>query len=287
MAVFSEVYQEYLYLKDINPKPSEQSVKRLIEVVGDLPVDQYTRDHAKAFLASYSGQKTGTRRRRLQCITAILNFAYYEYDIDKRNPFARIIIKGEGKDVTPRQPFSVAELKSLYRQSLSYGKLRLILPILGETGCRLSEVLGLLKEDVTEEDDFLLIHIRENECRGLKTAGSERSLPVVSETAREALQRLLEATSDSPYLFPRYASDSAFNAGGASATLSKHMRVVYAGKTAHCLRHTMRDRLRDADVPLEAIDQIGGWSSVGGVGTKYGRGYSTRKLAEYLQRLAL
>ena len=225
MHVISEVYQEYLYLKDINPKPSEQSVKRLIEVVGDLPVDQYTREHAKAFLASYSGQKTGTRRRRLQCITAILNFAYYEYDIDKRNPFARIIIKGEGKDVTPRQPFTLAELKALYSASLSYGQLRLILPILGETGCRLSEILGLMREDVvTTEDDLLVIHIRENECRGLKTTGSERSLPVVSETAREALQRLLEATSDSRYLFPRYASDSAFNAGGASATLSKHMR---------------------------------------------------------------
>ena len=44
MTVLSEVFREFLYLKDINPKPSEQSVKRLIEVVGDLPVEEYTRD---------------------------------------------------------------------------------------------------------------------------------------------------------------------------------------------------------------------------------------------------
>ena len=149
MALLSEIYREYLDLKEINPKPSEQSVRRLIEVAGDLPVDQYIRSHAKAFLASYEGQKTSTRRRRLQCLTSILNFAYWEYDIDKRNPFSRIIIKGEGKDVTSREPFSVAELKKLYSASLAYGQLRLILPILGETGCRLSEVLGLMKQDVT------------------------------------------------------------------------------------------------------------------------------------------
>ena len=104
MQNLSAVFQEYQDLKDISPKPSEQSVRRLIEVVGDLPIDQYTRSHAKEFLQSYSKQKTSTRRRRLQCLTAILNYAYYEYDIDKRNPFARIIIKGEGKDATPREP---------------------------------------------------------------------------------------------------------------------------------------------------------------------------------------
>ena len=113
MTVLSEVFREFLYLKDINPKPSEQSVRRLIEVVGDLPVDQYTREHAKAFLASYSRQKTSTQRRRLQCLTSILNFAYWEYDIDKRNPFARVIIRGEGKDATKPEPFSVAELETL------------------------------------------------------------------------------------------------------------------------------------------------------------------------------
>ena len=50
------------------------------------------------------------------------------------NSFSCLLIKGEGKDATPRQPLTVAELKTLYRASLSYGKLRLTLPILGEIG---------------------------------------------------------------------------------------------------------------------------------------------------------
>lgn len=287
MELLSQVYREYLDLKEINPQPPEQAVRRLIKVVGDLPIDEYDRGHAKAFLASYEGQKTTTRRRRLQCLTAIINYAYYEYDIDKRNPFARIIIKGENKDITQREPFSVAELKALYRHSLSFGKLRLILPILGETGARLSEILGLSKDDVSEVDGLSVLHIRENPCRGLKTSGSDRSVPLVSKSATQALQRLLEAKTDSPYLFPRYARDGYLNNTGASATLCKYLRVNYKGKTTHCMRHSMRDRLRDADVPLEAIDAIGGWSSVGGVGTNYGKGHSMPKLAEYLRRIAI
>lgn len=44
--------------------------------------------------------------------------------------------------------------------------------------------------------------------------------------------------------------------------------------TAHSLRHTFRDRLRASECPLDLIDQIGGWKSVGGVGVRYGEGYS-------------
>jgi integrase len=52
---------------------------------------------------------------------------------------------------------------------LSFGKLRLILPILGETGCRLSEVLGAVKEDILSVDGYLVLHVRENSCRSLNT----------------------------------------------------------------------------------------------------------------------
>ena len=143
-------------------------------------------------------------------------------------------------------------------------------------------------QDVIHTEDLLVINIRENSFRGLKIENSKRSLPVVSDSATKALQKLLGAKSDSPYLFPRYARDGHLNNTGASATLCKHLKKSFDGNnTTHCLRHSFRDRLRDSDVPLEAIDQAGGWSSVGGVGTNYGKGYSMPKLAEYLQRIAI
>jgi len=207
-----EITQEYVELKGINPKPVFIAVNRLVDVCGSKTVEEYSRKDARVFVDSYKDVSrfgkvtTTTVRKRLNSLNAVFNYAIFELDLPHRNPFARIIIKGEGKDATPREPFSVVELKTLYKQSISFGKLRLILPILGETGCRLSEVLGMLKSDVTTEDDLLIINIQENECRGLKTENSNRSLPIVSDYAREALQRLLEAKTDSPYLFPRYAS---------------------------------------------------------------------------------
>ena len=288
-----EITQEYVELKGINPKPVFIALDRLAEVCGSKAVEEYTRQDARVFVDSYKDVSrlgkvtTTTVRRRLNSLNAVFNYAIYELDLPHRNPFSRIIIKGEGKDAIPREPFSVVELKKLYSASLAYGQLRLILPILGETGCRLSEVLSLMKEDVVWEEDFLVINIRENDCRGLKTENSKRSLPIVSKSATQAIQKLLAAKSESPYFFPRYAFCGHLNNTGASATLCKHLKKSFDGKTTHCLRHSFRDRLRDCDVPLEAIDQMGGWSSVGGVGTSYGRGYSLPKLADYLRRIAI
>ena len=63
-----------------------------------------------------------------------------------------------------------------------------------------------MKQDVIHTEDLLVINIRKNDCRGLKTDNSKRSLPVVSDSATKALQKLLEAKIDSPYA--TYASAS-------------------------------------------------------------------------------
>jgi len=224
------IVEEYVDLKSLNPKPLFETLEYLFNICGEKPVSEYTRDDARQFVKVYGAKvKTTSVRRRLNSLNAVFNYAIYELDLPHRNPFSRIIIKDEGKDATPREPFSVDELEKLYSASLAFGKLRLILPILGETGCRLSEVLGMLKDDVTEEDGLYVIHIRENDVRGLKTESSKRSLPIVSGYAREALERLLESSKGNPRLFPRYAAKDYFNPTTASATLCKHLKAVYGG----------------------------------------------------------
>ena len=287
MTKLLEIAHEYVHLKDVEAKPVMIAMAKLIQICGNKSIEDFDRKDARSFVDGYGKVKTTTIRRRLNSINAVFNWAAYELDLDRRNPFARLIIRGEGRDAAIRQSFSVSELTNLYSRALSFGQLRLILPILGETGCRLSEVLGATKRDVMLVEDYLVLHVHENFCRGLKTRCSERQIPIVSGYAQEAIRRLLNACSDSQYLFPRYARDGYINNTSASATLCKFLKVKYYGKTTHCLRHSFRDRLRDADVPLEAIDQIGGWSSVGGAGARYGMGYSIDKLAKYLTRISI
>ena len=93
--------------------------------------------------------------------------------------------------------------------------------------------------------------------------------------------------SDEKYLFPRYVRAGRCKADHASAALGKWLKKDFDGLTAHCLRHTFRDRLRSVECPLELIDQIGGWSSIDSVGISYGMGYDLKTIKKYLLRCSI
>ena len=282
----SEVAAEYIALKNILPKPTEVAVRILIGLVGDKDVAEYVREDAKAFVRylEKSNNKTGTIRRRLTSLTAIFNYAYAELDLDKRNPFSRMIIKREGEDSFKRGVFSNDQLKLGYDKALgSNSQVKLLMPLLGETGCRLAEIVGLRLADIDLEND--LIHIRPNSARRLKTRNSERTLPLVGY-ARSAIE-IAAGQSDGEWLFPRYIKDGKCYATHASNAVNKWLKRDFGGLTAHCLRHTMRDRLRAVECPMDMIDQIGGWKSVAGIGVSYGRGYGLEQQKQWLQRISL
>ncbi len=282
---FAAIAEEYITTRQVDHKSSMVAVRALLTVAGDREVESYKRDDARAFLAHLQsvGNKTATIRRRFNTINAILNFAYQELEIDRRNPFAKMTIVGEGLDAAKRGTFTDQELRDGYKQSMnSLTGIQLLFPILGETGCRLAEIVGLRVGDVDLDDRVL--RIRPNNKRRLKTAGSERSLPL-THTACLALSMALEY-SDDEWMFPRYIKEDGCYATHASNALPKWTKRRW-GLTAHSLRHTFRDRLRAAEVPLEAIDQIGGWSSVSSIGSSYGKGYTVDHLRRYMNQVAI
>ena len=129
-----------------------------------------------------------------------------------------------------------------------------------------------------------LVYIRPNSIRRLKTRNSERTLPLVGY-AKVAMELALEQ-ADERCLYPRYLKDGTCRATHASAALGKWLKKDF-GLTAHSLRHTFRDRLRASECPLELIDQIGGWSSIGTIGSKYGQGYELDAVREQLDAISL
>ena len=123
------------------------------------------------------------------------------------------------------------------------------MPLLGETGCRLAEIVGLRLEDIDLENE--LIHIHPNPARRLKTRSSRRTLPLLGY-ARAAMEQALRY-SDGEYLFPRYIRDGKCYATHASNALNKWLKKARDGLTAHCLRHTFRDHLRSVECPMDLI----------------------------------
>jgi integrase len=100
-------------------------------------------------------------------------------------------------------------------------------PILGETGCRIAEVIGLRREDVASDASY--INVLAHSARSLKTSGSERDIPLVGY-AQKAMKRLLEKGNDD-YLFSEYLRDGtilATHAGVISPFLAGCGRRTYA-----------------------------------------------------------
>ena len=283
--LLSEMAEEYLTLREIDQAPPRSALSTFISLAGDREVSTYSREDAKLFVhhLHLKGNKTATVRRRINSLSAIFNYAYAELDLDKRNPFTKLLIRNEGNDVSKRGTFTNEQLKLGYEEALASGStVKLLMPILGETGCRLAEIVGMKMEDIDLVND--LVHIRPNSARRLKTKSSQRTLPLVGY-AKLAIEKAFSQSNDA-YLFPRYIKDGTCRATHASNALNKWLKRDF-GLTAHCLRHTMRDRLRATGCPLELIDQIGGWSSVGTVGSKYGQGYQVEVLWKQIQSTSI
>ena len=176
----SEIAAEYLALKQIDQTPPRVALSTFISLAGHRDVCEYTRNDAKLFVhhLQMKGNKTATIRRRINSLSAIINYAYSELDLDKRNPFTKLFIQNEGADVFKRGTFTNDQLKWGYDKALFSGStVKLLMPILGETGCRLAEIVGLRLDDIDLENE--LIHIRPNSARRLKNKTSERVLPLV------------------------------------------------------------------------------------------------------------
>jgi len=282
----SEIAAEYLALKQIDQTPPRVALSTFLSLAGDRDVRDYTRQDAKLFVhyLEMKGNKTATIRRRINSLSAIMNYAYSELDLDKRNPFTRLFIQNEGADVFKRGTFANDQLKWGYDKALSSGStVKLLMPLLGETGCRLAEIVGLRLEDIDLDNE--LLHIRPNSARRLKNKTSERVLPLVG-CAKLAIDQV-QIQADDEWLFPQYIKSGHCYATHASNAVNKWLKKDFGGLTAHSLRHTFRDRLRAVECPMDMIDQIGGWKSITSIGNSYGRGFTMDKYRQYLDKIMI
>lgn len=64
------------------------------------------------------------------------------------------------------------------------------------------------------------------------------------------------------------------------------MKQATDGKSAHCFRHTYRDRPRAVECPIEFLGTLGGWSVVQGAGSGYGAGFTLEQKRLCLEKIA-
>jgi integrase len=211
---------------------------------------------------------------------SIFNLNIREYGLDGTNAFSGTYMP-DGFDTPKRKPIPDEILKVIQSKCLiTDDEPRWLIALISDTGMRLSEAAGLSKDDAHLDEEVPYVDIKPHPWRRLKTAGSQRKIPLV-DMSLWAARRTYEA-SNSHLLFPRYCDDKDCNSNSASAVLNKWLKQVAGSDyVIHSFRHSMRDRLRVVNCPSEMIDQIGGWSS-GKIGEGYGEGFKISQLHAHL-----
>lgn len=287
--------QTYLEGKGPNrPKTFRQAVDRavsnFVEMTGDLPIGSSTRSQVNSLRDELqsSGLAAASIRRQLSTLSALINYVSKELGLDPNPAFSGVIIHDAEADThiqkRPSVPLNV--IKAVQKRCYEMDdEARWAIAMVSDTGLRLSEVLGLVKDDVILHEPVPYLVVRSHPWRRLKTSASSRKVPLVG-AALWAAQRA-SGLSPSSFLFPRYCSPHECKGNSASSALNKWLKpMMPGGCVVHSFRHSFRDRLRAVQCPKDIMDRLGGWS-VAGIGESYGEGYPIEVLEEWITNITL
>ena len=281
----------YLRLKgNHRPATFEAAVRRpcgyLIDCCGMKDLHDYVRSDATKFrdYLFAKGLNWASVARIFGTVRAVINLALSEFGLAIVNPFSNVYFD-HSVGVKKRLPIKPEDIKKVQEECYQADdEKRWLIALIVDTGMRLAEGAGLLRSDFVPQGGILCVNIRPHPWRSLKTASSERVIPLVG-SAKWAAECILAQPNNGGFAFPNYNDGLRTNANSASATLNKWLKTkIGQDYTIHSFRHSMRDRLRAVECPSDVIDQIGGWLTQG-VGNSYGDGYNYRVLNKWMTSL--
>jgi integrase len=268
---------------------TERSVRYLTQLLGDRPIDLYTRSDVNQFRDAMfeRGQKVSSVRRTLNSVRAAVNFVCLEKGLSEISSFSGVYLGEDSSNSTSkRRPIPVEDISTIQNACHQLDdEARWLIALISDTGMRLAEATGLLKQDVLLDDKYPHIVLKPHPWRRLKTKGSERRVPLVGWSLWAAQRAIF--VSEDQFLFPKYCNEQECKANSASGALNKWLSPrLPQGCVVHSFRHSMRDRLRAVECPPDIIDRIGGWS-VDGIGERYGQGYPIGVLHKWAAKIEM
>ena len=276
---FKAAVAVYLRLKGNDRPPTfEATVRRscgyLIDCCGMKDLKDYVRSDATKFrdYLFTKGLNGASVARIFGTVRAVINLALSEFGLSIINPFSNVYFD-QSHGVKKRLPIKPEDIKKVQEECYKANDdKRWLIALIADTGMRLAEGAGLLKSDFIIKDGIQCVSIKPHSWRSLKTASSERIIPLVG-SSKWAAEQILAQPGYNQFAFPIYNDGIRTNANSASAALNKWLKIrLGPSYSIHSFRHSMRDRLRSIECPNDIVDQIGGWLTQG-VGNSYGLGY--------------
>ena len=185
-AKLSEAVAIYLRLKGRGRpvtfhRAAERSCGYVIDVCGDKDITAYTKADANGFRDNLikRGLTGSSITRIFGTVRSVINFAASVVGIDITNPFGRVYYD-RNAGVEDRAPLPLETIWTLQAECRNLDDdLRWLVALVSDTGMRLAEAAGMLKEDLKLDEPIPHVVIREHPWRRLKTAGSARKVPLV------------------------------------------------------------------------------------------------------------
>ena len=287
----SEALELYLRLKgrgkgEAFERTARRNIEQLVALSGDVSISELTSADAASFRDHLiqRGLASSSVKRCFASIRSIVSLAIQEHGLQNTNPFAKIFIPADDKVKTrPTMPVKTIKLLQAECEAMDDPN-RHLLALISDTGLRLSEALGLIKEDIVLDAEIPHLIIHEHPWRKLKTTSSKRLVPLIGYSCWAA-KRIMQI--EGRFAFPNYTNAAKCNANSASAALNKWLKPrVPEGCVVHSFRHALRDRLRAVECPSDISDAIGGWST-SGIGHSYGDGYDLAVKKKWLQKIMI
>ena len=266
-------------------RTANRNIEYIIKVLGNKSIRLYSSSDASKFRdwLMEQGMSNSTLKRVFSSVKAIINLSINEHGLDITNPFSKAYLPSIDNEI--RESIPLEDIRLIQTESKKEDdELRWLLLLLSDSGMRLSEALGLSKDDINLNSNLPHVKLIPHKWRRLKTRNSERCIPLIGASLW-ASKKILEHQNNSIYAFPRYTSVDNCNANSASAALNKWLKSKLTNDyVVHGLRHSFRDRLRAIECPSEIIDQLGGWS-LRSIGQGYGKGYGLSVLSKWMKQI--
>ena len=257
--------------------------------------DTVTPDHVRAFRdgLAKAGHSRVTITKCLERLSAVFACGVTEGKIDS-NPFYKIKAHGRAKDKVSNR-----------RMPLTRDQLRLILSRLGELkhddrivmklaiyhGARPAELCQLRCVDIVTADGMVAMRLTDEGDGSLKTAASERTIPIHSACAAEVVALAERRRAIGKKMLFGYELIASKNTRShrfserVGRWLRKKIGITDKRQVAYSARHSFKDACRSVGMPEYIQNQLMGHVLSKGEAGSYGVGVGVPALAMWLAQI--
>ncbi|WP_051330942.1 site-specific tyrosine recombinase/integron integrase [Aneurinibacillus terranovensis] len=242
----------------------------------DKNVDEITDIDIKHYLSEFANLKKSTLSTKISVLKSFFSYLFDE-ELIKKNPMQKIKRMKEEKN----QPkyLSMDEMLRLREGCGQDIRLRSLLELMFESGCRISEVCDIKKQDIDWETNSIIV----------KGKGSKERVVFFHTNTKHFLKRYLESRyDDCPFLFvtkkgiPRKVNPRSIQMEMKKLGIKSQ---ISQGIHPHMLRHTFATYLLNKGMDISIVAELLGHEKLSTTQI-YAKVTIQRKSAEYQRHIA-